>query len=154
MDFAFSDEQEQLRQEARGLLAKECPTVRVRQVMESPDAHDETLWKKLVESGWTSLGIPEEHGGFGSMGLGVPALLEAGTDAQKGEALPAIAAGEAKATLAVTEPSGRWDAGGVQLRAAGDGGGWRLDGVKLFVPDAGVADFVVVPARTRGAGED
>src|SRR5581483_5077625 len=117
MDFAFSDEQEQLRQEARGLLAKECPTVRVRQVMESPDAHDETLWKKLVESGWTSLGIHEEHGGFGSfldlvvvleaagrhllpgpffstMGLGGPALLEAGTDAQKGEALPAIAAGE------------------------------------------------------------
>jgi alkylation response protein AidB-like acyl-CoA dehydrogenase len=176
MDFAFSEEQEQLRKEARSFLAKESPISRVRTVMDSEDAFDEGLWKKLVENGWTALGIPEEHGGFGTfldlvvvleeagrhllpgpffstMGLAVPALLEAGSDAQKKKWLSAIASGEARGTLALTEPSGRWDAEGVGLRASRQGEGWKLDGVKLFVPDAGVADFLVVAARTRNSGE-
>ena len=177
MDFAFSEEQEQLRKEARSFLAKESPASRVRKVMDSEDAFDESLWKKLVENGWTALGIPEEHGGFGTfldlvvvleeagrhllpcpffstMGLAVPALLEAGTEAQKKKWLSAIASGEARGTLALTEPSGRWDAEGVGLRAAREGEGWKLDGMKLFVPDAGVAGFLVVAARTRDSGED
>jgi alkylation response protein AidB-like acyl-CoA dehydrogenase len=81
-------------------------------------------------------------------------LLEAGTDAQKKEALGAIASGSARATVAFTEPSGRWDAGSVRLSARQSGGGWRLDGVKLFVPDASTADYTIVVARTRGEGED
>ena len=139
MDFAFSEEQEQLRKEARSFLAKESPTSRVRKLMDTEDAFDESLWKKLVENGWTALGIPEEYGGFGNfldlvvvleeagrhllpgpffstMGLAVPALLEGGTGAQKKQWLSAIAAGEARGTLAVTEPSGRWDPEGVGLR--------------------------------------
>ncbi len=88
------------------------------------------------------------------MGLAVPALLEAGSEEQKREALPRIAAGEARATIALTEPSGRWDADGVTLTAQQAGGGWRLDGTKLFVPDAAVADHLVVAARTRSGGED
>jgi alkylation response protein AidB-like acyl-CoA dehydrogenase len=177
MDFAFSDVQEQLRREARSFLAKECPTTRVREVMETDGAHDEALWAKLAENGWTALGIPEEYGGFGSfldlvvvleeagrfllpgpffstMGLAVPALLEAGTEAQKKEALAAIAGGRAKATLALTEPSGRWDADGIALEATQSRDNWTLQGVKLFVADAGVADYIVVAARTRGTGEE
>ncbi len=175
MDFAFSEEQEQLRKEARSFLAKECPTTRVRQVMDTEDAHDEALWAKLAENGWTSLGIPEDYGGFGTfldlivileeagrhllpgpffstMGLAVPVLIEAGTESQKREALSAIAGGQARATLAMTEPSGRWDAAGITLQATQAGDSWTLDGVKLFVPDAGVADYIVVAARTRGSG--
>jgi alkylation response protein AidB-like acyl-CoA dehydrogenase len=87
------------------------------------------------------------------MGLAVPALIEAGTESQKKEALGAIADGKARATLAMTEPSGRWDASGVTLAAKPVAGGWRLDGVKLFVPDAEGADYMVVAARTRGEGE-
>ncbi len=177
MDFAFSEEQEQLRKEARAFLTREVPTSRVRQLMDADGADDDGLWKKLVENGWTALGIPEAYGGFGSfldlvvvleeagrtllpgpffstMALAVPALLEAGTEAQKQAALTRIAAGEARATLALTEPAGRWDADGVALKAAPEGDGWRLDGVKLFVPDAGVADHIVVAARTRGSGEE
>src|SRR5207245_4261026 len=75
-------------------------------------------------------------------------------EAQKKEALGAIAAGSARATLAFTEPSGRWDAGSLALSAKQMGGGWQLDGVKLFVPDAGTADYMVVAARSRGEGED
>src|SRR5207253_4223909 len=62
--------------------------------------------------------------------------------------------GEARATVAFTEPAGRWDAEGVALTAQRSGDGWKLDGTKLFVPGAGVADYLVVAARTRGAGEE
>jgi alkylation response protein AidB-like acyl-CoA dehydrogenase len=177
MDFAFSEEQEMLRRSARDFLAKECSSKVVRKLMESSDAYDKALWQKLAGLGWTALGIPEEYGGvgtfldlivvleeagrallpgpfFATMGLAAPALMEAGTDAQKKEVLGAIAQGSARATLAFTEPSGRWDAGSVTVSAKPSGGGWQLDGVKLFVPDADAADYMVVAARTRGEGED
>jgi alkylation response protein AidB-like acyl-CoA dehydrogenase len=177
MDFAFSEEQEMLRRSARDFLAKECDSKVVRRLMEAPDAYDPTMWKKVADLGWTALGIPEQYGGvgtfldlivvleeagrallpgpfFATMGLAVPALIEAGTEAQKKEVLGAIAEGSARATMAFTEPSGRWDAGAVKLAAKPVGGGWQLDGVKQFVPDAEAADFMVVAARTRGEGED
>ena len=166
-----------LRQSARDFLAKECGSKVVRKLMEGPDTHDPVLWKKMAALGWTALGIPEQYGGAGSfldlivvleecgrallpgpffatMGLAVPALIEVGTETQKKEALNAIAEGKARATLALTEPSGRWDSGGVTLAAKPVGGGWRLDGVKLFVPDAANADYTVVAARTRGEGDE
>jgi alkylation response protein AidB-like acyl-CoA dehydrogenase len=177
VDFAFSEEQEMLRRSAREFLAKECSPKVVRRSMESDDGYDAALWKKIADLGWTALGIPEEYGGvgtfldlivvleeagrvllpgpfFSTMGLAVPVLIEAGTEAQKREALGAIAGGSARATLAFTEPSGRWDADGVRLTAKQTGGGWQLDGVKLFVPDAAAADYMIVVARTRGEGED
>ncbi len=167
-----------LRASARDFLAKEVPSSYVRRMLEAPDAWDEVLWKKLAEMGWTGLGIPEAYGGVGTfldlvvvleeagrallpgpflstMGLAVPALLEAATERQKETVLGRIAAGDARATLAFSEPAGRWDAAGVQmLGAERRGDGWRLDGVKLFVPDAGMADYMVVAARTRPAGEE
>jgi len=177
MDFAFSEEQEMLRQSVRDFLAKECGSKVVRRLMDSADAYDAALWKKIADLGWTALGIPESYGGvggfldlivvfeeagrallpgpfFATMGLAVPALLEAGSEAQKKEVLSAIAAGSARATLAFTEPSGRWDANGISLSAKPVGGGWTLNGVKLFVADADHADYIVVAARTRGEGED
>ncbi|MFI5281531.1 MAG: acyl-CoA dehydrogenase family protein [Candidatus Dormibacterales bacterium] len=177
MDFAFSEEQEMLRQSVRDFLAKECSSKVVRRLMESSDAYDAALWKKMADLGWTALGIPESYGGvggfldlivvfeeagrvllpgpfFATMGLAVPTLLEAGSEAQKKEVLSAVAAGSARATLAFTEPSGRWDANGIALTAKPIGGGWTLSGVKLFVADADNADYIVVAARTRGEGED
>lgn len=177
MDFAFSEEQEMLRASAREFLAKECSPKVVRRLMESKDGYDANLWKKIADLGWTALGIPEQYGGvgtfldlvvvleeagrallpgpfFSTMGLAVPALIEAGTEAQKKEVLGAIAQGSARATLALTEPSGRWDGNSITLAARQSGGGWQLDGVKLFVPDAQTADYMVVAARTRGEGEE
>jgi alkylation response protein AidB-like acyl-CoA dehydrogenase len=176
VDFAFSEEQEMLRASARDFLAKQCPPAKVRQLMESDDAYDPELWRRIAEMGWTGLGIPEQYGGVGgfldlvvvmeeagrallpgpfysTMGLAVPALIEAGSEAQKKAVLGAIASGEARATAAITEPSGRWDAEGIGLEARPSGEGWTLNGVKLFVPDAAVADHMVVAARTRGSGE-
>ncbi len=162
-----------LRRSAREFLAKECGPKVVRRLMETADGYDAALWKKIAGLGWTALGIPERYGGvgtfldlvvvleeagrallpgpfFSTMGLAVPVLIEAGTEAQKKEVLGAIAEGNARATLALTEPAGRWDPSGVRLTAKQSGGAWRLDGVKTFVPDAAVADYIVVVARTRG----
>jgi alkylation response protein AidB-like acyl-CoA dehydrogenase len=177
MDFAFSEEQDMLRRSARDFLAKECTPKVVRRLMGTEDGYDPELWRKIAELGWTALGIPEAYGGvgtfldlavvleeagralmpgpfFATMGLAVPSLIEAGTEAQKKDVLGAIASGDARATLALTEAGGRWDAESIKLKATQSGGGWRLDGVKSFVPDAGRADYVVVAARTRGEGED
>ena len=166
-----------LRASAREFLAKESSPKVVRQIMESDTGYDPALWKKIADLGWTALGIPEEYGGvgtfldlvvvleeagrallpgpfFSTMGLAVPVLLEAASEPQKKEVLSAIAKGSARATLALTEPSGRWDASSVKLSARPSGGGWQLDGVKLFVPDAEAADYTVVVGRTRGEGED
>jgi len=177
MDFAFSEEQDMLRTQARDFLSKQVTSKKVRDLTETDDGFDADLWRRLAELGWTGLGIPEEYGGVGTfldlvvvleeagrsllpgpffttMGLGVPALLEAGTEAQKKEVLGKVASGEARVTLAMTEPSGRWDSAGVELRAEKSGGGWKLSGTKLFVPDAAVADYTVVVARTRGGDEE
>ncbi|HEU5320316.1 MAG TPA: acyl-CoA dehydrogenase, partial [Methylomirabilota bacterium] len=81
--------------------------------------------------------------------LGGLALHEAGSAAQKKEWLTRIAAGEAKAALAVTEPNARWDAAGITATARATGGGFTLSGTKLFVLDAHLADVIVVAARTR-----
>jgi alkylation response protein AidB-like acyl-CoA dehydrogenase len=81
--------------------------------------------------------------------LGGLAIREAGSAAQRREYLPRIAEGELKATLAATEPNARWDAAGVTLAARAERGGFSLSGTKLFVPDAHLADVLVVAARTR-----
>src|SRR3984893_1934967 len=153
MDFAFSEEQEMLRRSARDFLAKECSSKVVRKLMESPEAYDPALWREMADLGWTAVGIAGQSGGGGSfldlvvvleeagrallpgpflatMGLAVPALLEAGTERQKETVLGRIASGGARATLAFSKPAGRWDAEGVQLLGAErTAEGWRLGGV-------------------------
>src|SRR5229473_2331818 len=180
MDFGFSPEQEMLRATARKFLENECTSGFVRARMEEPAGVTDEFWAKLAEQGWLGLVYPEEHGGSGlgfvdltvlmeEMGrvvmpgpffattiLGGLAILEAGSAAQKEEWLTKIAAGEAKATLAWTEPSARWDAAGVTTTARAADGGWLLSGTKLFVPDAHLANVLVVVARTSEStrGED
>jgi alkylation response protein AidB-like acyl-CoA dehydrogenase len=75
------------------------------------------------------------------------AILEAGTAEQKQKFLPGIASGKTKATLAVLEENARWDDKGVKLLARKNKKGYTLSGVKLFVPDAHVADVIVCAAR-------
>ncbi|MGH7319799.1 MAG: acyl-CoA dehydrogenase family protein [Candidatus Rokuibacteriota bacterium] len=173
MDFGFSHEQELLRQTARSFLDKECASAFVRRMMDDPQGTTDEFWQKLAELGWLGLIYPEAYGGVGlgfvdltvvleEMGrvvmpgpyfstvlLGGLTLLEAGSEAQKSEWLPRIAAGQARATLALTEESARWDAAGVQLAARPTGSGeYVLSGTKLFVPDAHTADLLIVAART------
>ncbi len=172
MDFGFSPEQEMLRATARKFLENECTSGFVRARMEEPAGVTDEFWAKLAEQGWLGLVYPEEHGGSGlgfvdltvlmeEMGrvvmpgpflstvlLGGLAIREAGSPAQKKEWLARIAAGRGRTTLAWTEPSARWDAAGITCAAREDKGGVVLNGTKLFVLDAHLADVLVVVART------
>jgi alkylation response protein AidB-like acyl-CoA dehydrogenase len=175
MDFGFSEEQEMLRKSARDFLAKESPMTYVRQMMEDDRGFRDEQWQKMAGLGWMGLILPEEHGGAGlnfvdlivvleEMGrvvlpgpffstavLGGVALLEGGSAAQKKELLPKLAAGKLRLTLAQLEPSARWDAEGIALEARPAGGGYKLSGTKLFVPDAHTADLLIVAGRAPGS---
>jgi alkylation response protein AidB-like acyl-CoA dehydrogenase len=165
VNFAFSEEQEELRQTIRRFLEDKSPSSEVRRLMETVDGYDEAVWKQMgQELGLQSLHIPEEYGGqgftfvelgivleemgrvllcapyFSTVVLAADAILNAGTDDQKQALLPGIASGETRAALAFTEPNGRWDAAGITLEAkAEDGGGYVLDGTKSFVIDGHTA---------------
>ena len=178
MDLGLSEEQEMLKNFARDFLEKESPEKLVREMEEDERGYTDALWQGMAQQGWQGLMIPEEYGGNGMNFLDLSVLLEefgralvpgpfistvvlgaipvqiAGSDAQKQEILPKVASGELIMTLAFTEPSARFDAEGVELTAEASGDGYVLNGTKLFIPDAHVADTMVVVARTGGSGED
>ena len=177
MDLGLSEEQEMLRNFARDFLEKECPESLVREMEEDERGYPATLWQGMARQGWQGLIIPAEYGGTGMQFLDLCVLLEefgralvpgpflstavlgavpvmdAGSDAQKQEILPRVASGELVMTLALTEPSGRFEADAVTMRASKQDDAYVLNGTKLFVPDAHVADTLVVAARTGGEGE-
>jgi len=76
MDFEFSDEQELLREQARGFLADNCPPTAVRKVLDGDAEYDAELWQKVVEMGWTATVIPEEFGGLGLSYLELVVIAE------------------------------------------------------------------------------
>src|SRR5437762_5499614 len=156
VNFAFSEEQEELRRAVRQFLESKSPETEVRRLMETTDGYDPAVWKQMgQELGLQGLHIPEEYGGqgftfielgivleemgrvllcapyFSSVVLAANAILNAGTDAQKAALLPGIASGETIATLAFTEPSGKWDSAGITMEARADGDGYVLDGEKM-----------------------
>jgi alkylation response protein AidB-like acyl-CoA dehydrogenase len=173
MDIGFSEEQELLREAARKFLDAECTTRFVRERMAEAAACTPEFWAQIAEQGWLGILFAEEDGGSGlglvdlvvlmeEMGravmpgpyfatalLGGGAIAAAGSPAQRREYLPQIAAGALKATLALSEPSARWDAAGITLPARETRGGFALSGTKLFVADAHLADVIVVAARSR-----
>ena len=180
MNFAFSDEQEQLRDAVRKFLEAKSPSAEVRRLMETTEGYDEAVWKQMAqELGLQSLHLPEAHGGqgftfvelgivleemgrvllcapyFSTVALAANAIMNAGSDEQQGAFLPGIAAGETIAALAFTEPNGKWDASGITMEAQGNGDSYTLDGTKMFVIDGHVANQIVVVARLSGTnGED
>jgi alkylation response protein AidB-like acyl-CoA dehydrogenase len=179
MNFGFNDEQELLRSTARKFFENECGSDTVRRLMETPEGISPDLWTKLAEQGWLGLVYPEAYDGMGlglvdlvvlmeEMGravvpgpyfsavlLGGLAIAEAGSEGQKKEWLPRIAAGDRRVALAWMEPSAQLGPAGVTLTALEKGGRYTLSGTKLFVHDAHTADALVVAARTRpGAGAD
>jgi len=85
---------------------------------------------------------------FSSVVLAANTLLQSGDDAAKAAHLPGIASGETIATLAFTEPSGKWDESGITMEASGSGDSWTLNGTKMFVLDGHTANLIIVAART------
>ncbi len=177
MDFGFSEEQEMLRDAARRFLEAECPATFVRRMMADETAHSTELWKKIAAQGWPGILVPEEFGGisgsfldltvvleemgkvllpgpfFTTVLLGSTTLLAGGSAEQKAALLPSLSTGDLIVTLALAEDSGRFDAGGISLPAKRKGKRFVLSGEKLFVPDAHVADRIIVAARTSKSKE-
>ncbi|MHB8244003.1 MAG: acyl-CoA dehydrogenase family protein [Acidimicrobiales bacterium] len=175
MNFGFSEEQEELRRAVRRYFEDKSPVTEVRRLMETTDGYDTMVWAQMAnELGLQSLAIPEEFGGagfgyvelvvvfeemgralvcapyFSTVALGANALLCAGDDEAKSAYLPGIASGQSVATLAYTEPSGRWDIDGIEMQAVQSGGQWTLTGVKSYVLDGHTASLILVAARTPG----
>lgn len=177
MDLGLTEDQEMLRSMAREFIEQETPRTFVRDMEEDDRGFTADMWQKIAQVGWLGLIVPEEHGGTGQnlvdlgilleeVGHGVMpgpffntalttvAILDAGSDAQKADYLPRIAAGDLIATAAILEPYSRLDANGINLAAAASGDGYTLNGTKMFVENAHAADLLLVAARTGGSGED
>lgn len=173
MEFDFSDDQKQLKDQARRFLEAKSSPKAVRAILEGPEPYDKALWAGLAEMGFMGTTIPEEFGGLGatylelcviaeelgravapvpfssSIFLAAELLLSAGTQAQKTSYLPRLASGELIGCLALSEGVGNASPKSIQASATGD----KLNGVKMPVLDGLAADFAVVAART-GRGDD
>jgi alkylation response protein AidB-like acyl-CoA dehydrogenase len=176
MNFAFTEEQNELRRAARRFLSTASSSEKVRRVMSTDSGLDAAVWSSMArELGWLGLTIPETYEGLGlgpvdqlplleEMGrhllcapffstvcLGVNFLNLAGSEEQKREYLPRIARGELTVTLAITEPDGRWDASGISATATRDGSDYLLRGKKRYVLDGHSADVLLVAVRAEGS---
>jgi len=176
MEFAFSQDQDELRRAARRFLEVASSEERVRAAMETEQGYDSATWEQLSEElAWTALTIPEEYGGLGmsyldlhplmeEMGrallcspffsticLGANALLLGGNGVQKERHLPGIAAGETTATLAYAEKNGQLDAAGIEATCSRTAAGYILRGTKSYVLDGHTADLLIVAARTENS---
>lgn len=176
MDFGLSHEQEMLRTSARDFLQKECPKQLVRQLDESDAGYSPELWRKMADLGWMGFPFPSKYGGgdgtfldlvvlleamaynvvpgpfFSTVVLGGLSVLAAGNESQKANLLPKVSSGELILTLALTEPTAKYDAASVKTTATRQNGGYVITGTKLFVPDANVADYLLCVARTKKTG--
>ena len=172
MDLGLTEIQQMLKSSAREFLSQECPLTLVRAMEEHELGFTDDLWRQISSLGWTGLVFPEQYGGtggdfidlavlleetgrsllpgpfFSTVILGGLTILDAGTDAQKLDVLNKICGGQLRMTLALTEASATLEPWGVETTATREDGAYRLSGTKLFVPDAHVADLMVVAART------
>jgi alkylation response protein AidB-like acyl-CoA dehydrogenase len=169
MNFAFSEEQEELRKVVRQFLDARSPEPEVRRLMDTTEGYDTEVWKQMGDQmGLQGLIVPEEYGGsgygyveltvvleemgrallcapfFSTVALAANTLLQAASDDAKSTYLPGIASGATIATVAFTEENGKWDESGVTLTADASG---KLNGTKSFVLDGHTASLVLVLAR-------
>jgi alkylation response protein AidB-like acyl-CoA dehydrogenase len=169
MNFDLTDEQRMLQAAAREFLASRLGSEKIRALAESDDAHDEALWREMVELNWPGLLVSEDHGGQGlgtvelivlmeqlgyalvpgplfSNTLAALALDAAAGDEQRERYLAPLAAGDIRGTLALWDRGAGWTPDDIRLEPEETNGGWVLNGEKLFVLDADRADFLIVGA--------
>jgi alkylation response protein AidB-like acyl-CoA dehydrogenase len=173
MNFAFTEEQDELRKTVRSFLESKSPESAVREQMETEAGYDAAVWSQMAEQmGLQGLHIPEEFGGsgfsyvelgivleemgrsllcapfFATVVLAANTLIHSGDDNAKKSYLPGIASGETIATVAFTEPNGKWDESGIEATATASGDGYSISGTKMYVLDGHTANLIVVAART------
>jgi alkylation response protein AidB-like acyl-CoA dehydrogenase len=176
MDLTLNEEQQMLKNTAREFLEAECNTRLVRDLEEDERGYSTEMWTKMAQLGWCGVPFPEEYGGEGGdianmmviyeeMGRAIPPIphlasvilggltvLYAGNEEQKKRVIPPVAHGETILCLAQLEPNGVWDADGVEVTATADGNDYLINGTKVMVQYAHVADLIVCVARTSDSG--
>ncbi|MBN2075781.1 MAG: acyl-CoA/acyl-ACP dehydrogenase [Dehalococcoidales bacterium] len=182
MNVSFTEEQEMLRASTRDFLEKECTEDVIAEVEAGKLGYSPDLWNKITELGWLGLVFPEQYGGsemnlvdlavlyeeFGRAAFASPytstivlgglIILEVGSDSQKSNILPRLIEGEKiiAAVLGASDPGlegTELNPDDVTISAIADGENHLLNGVRLFVHNAGIADYFLVPARTK-SGDD
>ncbi|MDX1506370.1 MAG: acyl-CoA dehydrogenase family protein, partial [Spongiibacter sp.] len=176
MDFAFTDEQQMIRDSAETFLKATSTSAAVRAAMSTELGYDAELWQRLCgELYWQAIHIPETYGGLGlsyvevvalfeqmgrfllcapyfsTVALVTNALLCAGSEAQKADYLGRICAGST-ATLAFTR-SRDWSVEGVSADFQRRGDEVVLNGEYRYVIDGHSAEFLILAAREQGCAQ-
>jgi alkylation response protein AidB-like acyl-CoA dehydrogenase len=178
MEFALSEEQEELRRTVRRLLESVCTKAWLDD-LEEREEYPFELFKRFAELGLFAIGIPPEHGGAGGgmvdiavvceeLGrfggsvnmtyvptgvFGSQTILGGASPEMRDRVLPRIVAGELRTSFALTEPEAGSDAAAIRTRAVLDGDEWVINGSKIFATGAHVADYLVLSARTGSTDE-
>ena len=179
MPLVLNEEQNMLKDAAKDFCANNTPISQLRKLRDEKNENgfDTGTWQQMVDLGWTGITIPEDFGGLGfgfmgmgvvleecgrtltasplwaTAGVGVSAILSAGSDAQKSDLLPQVAAGEMLLALALEETP-HHSPYGAKTTAVQYAGGYKVTGNKTFVIDGHVANKLVVVARTAGNAGD
>jgi len=179
MPLVLNEEQNMLRDAAKDFCTNNTPITQLRKLRDekSESGYDNASWQQMVDLGWTGITIPEEFGGlgFGYLGMGVvleecgrtltasplfstavlgaSAILHGGSDDQKNELLPQVAAGELLLCLALEE-SAHHSPYGSETSATKTDAGYQLTGKKTFVFDGHISNKIIVVARTSGKAGD
>ncbi len=177
MDFALNEEQQMLKNSARDFLKSKYDKTVLKELEASDSGHSGKLWKGMARLDWMGIIIPDEYGGVGwgimelailfeelgsaafdgplmCTSMGTMMLLEGGSESHKNSFLPEIASGKLILTTAIEEEKVAYDPKYISVQAAPKNDGYVLNGTKLFVPYAEVADYILVAARTEGTAGD
>jgi len=177
MDFNYSEEQLLLKDAVEKFLGKNYSFEQRKQIVASREGMSATAWEGFASLGLLGVPIPQEFAGFGGSGVDVMLVMEAlgralvvepylssvvlagstitlgGSDAQRQILLPRIADGSMKFAFGHTEPGTRWELERVHTTARQEGGMWVINGQKSVVLHGGVADLLIITARTSGAAD-
>lgn len=175
MNFSLAQEQEILKNTARKFLQKECPMAFVREMITDERGYSPSLWKNMAELGWMGLLFEEKYGGsaatfldlsiileemgrallpgpfFSTVILSGITIMETTNEELKKRFLPLIASGDCIMTLALTEREASYTADTIKTKASPRGKTFVLNGEKMFVSDAHIADYIIVPATNAGS---
>ncbi len=176
MEFAFTQEQEMIRDTAAAFLAEVSGSEAVRRAMATEQGYEEELWRRICsEMVWQAIHIPEDCGGMGLGYVELVAMLEqmgryllcapffstvclagnalrvAGSVEQQTHWLGKLCAGELTATLAFNGGCSRWDADAITATWRKEGAGYVLNGDYRYVIDGHTAELLIVAARAVGS---
>lgn len=178
MDVGLTEEQEHFKKTFSDFLQQECPATLVRELEKSEEGYSRELWDKMAELGWMGLGLPEEYGGvvddftvlmllYEQIGRSLTpsphlttivlcgrTIAKCGSEKQKKDLIEKIAGGQLLLSLALVEESGTYNPADIKTKAKAEKDSYVLNGNKLFVPYAHVADRLMVAARTASGGSE